>query len=312
MRIILNPEARNGAGGRQRGAIERELQRRNIEFELVQTEGPGHARELGRDAAASGIERIVAAGGDGTVHEVANGIIAAGVGTAALGMIPIGTGNDFVKMIPGVSTREQAYRALQDSHSRAVDVGVVHWDGGSEHFINAMGTGVDVEVVRQMRRSRFLPGGAIYVAALVRALARYRPVAVEMTVDGSSLDHRIMILAVCNGMSIGGAFRICPDASPVDGLFDVCIIGEMPVLRNVRMVPRVISGTHAGQPGVTMLRGRSLLLRTKDAAPLPFQLDGELREAADGSAGLRIEVAAVRLNVIGARPASGVRTRVMT
>lgn len=307
MRIILNPEARNGAGRRLRRGIERELARRRIEFDLVETEGPWHARDLAAEAAAAGIHCIVAAGGDGTVHEVANGIVAAGVNGTVLGAIPIGTGNDFVKTLPGAGGREDAYTALQNGHVHAVDVGSASWGGRTEYFINAMGTGIDVEVVRGLRRSRLLPGGATYVRALLRALVRYRPVPVRITVDGTAIDRRIMILAVCNGPSIGGSFRICPDARPTDGIFDVCLIGELPVLRNVGLVPRVLSGTHPGQRGVTMLRGRSVHLRTADDRPLLFQLDGELREAADGAAGVRVEFAPQRLGVIGGspRPESG-------
>jgi diacylglycerol kinase (ATP) len=299
MRVILNPMSRNGTGRRFRSVIERELDRRRIPFDLVQTEGPWHARDLAREAADAGIDRIVAAGGDGTVHEVANGIVAAGVNGTALGMIPIGTGNDFIKMIPGIASREHAFSALALPYVHPVDVGVVRWAGHTEYFVNAMGTGIDVEVVRRLRRSSVLPGGAIYVSALIRALVSYRPLPVELTVDDKRLDTNIMILAVCNGGSIGGSFRICPDAVATDGLLDVCIISEMPVLRNVRMVPRVLSGTHAGHPGVTFLRGRTITLRVVDARPLAFQLDGELREAADGAAGLTVSLAATRLPVIG-------------
>jgi diacylglycerol kinase (ATP) len=301
MRVILNPEARNGGGRRLRATIERELDRRRIPFDLVETEGPWHARDLAAEAAGAGVHRIVAAGGDGTVHEVANGIISAGVNGVALGAIPIGTGNDFVKTLPGAGRRDHAFAALQDGVVHAVDLGCVRWDGHTEYFINAMGTGIDVEVVRGLRRSRFLPGGASYVRALLRALVRYRPLPVELEVDGETTHQSIMILAVCNGPSIGGAFRICPDAIPTDDLFDICLIGELPVLRNVRLVPRVLSGTHAGHRGVTMLRGRHIRLRTRDQRPLAFQLDGELREMADGAAGVSVDIAPLRLNVIGGR-----------
>src|SRR5690606_39074599 len=111
--------------------------------------------------------------------------------------------------------------------------GVARWDDRSEHFMNAMGTGIDVEVVRQMRRSGWLPGTAIYLTALVRALARYRPMPVRIDVDGEESTGRIMILAVCNGPSIGGAFRICPLARPDDGVLDACLVRELPLHRIV-------------------------------------------------------------------------------
>ncbi|HSJ07676.1 MAG TPA: diacylglycerol kinase family protein [Longimicrobiales bacterium] len=304
MRIILNPMARHGRGGRLRDVIARGLERRGCTFDIVHTEGPGHAADLAVAAAGQGIARVVAAGGDGTIHEVVNGLMAASAPGVALGLIPIGTGNDFVKMVPGTATPDLAMDTLARGTAHAVDIGIARWQGGSEYFANAMGTGIDVEVVRGMRRSRLLPGGFIYVSALLRALVKYRPLAVRIEVDGDVVEKSIMNLAVCNGPSIGGSFRICPDALTDDGLLDVCLVEEMPILRNARMVPRVIRGTHTGQRGVTMLRGRSIRLTLGQDRPLWFQLDGELREAPDGREGIHVTLAPERLNVIRAAAGS--------
>ncbi|HEX6133203.1 MAG TPA: diacylglycerol kinase family protein [Longimicrobiales bacterium] len=304
-RVILNPAARHGTGRRLRPFIERTLRARGVSFDVVETEGPGHAAELSRTAAEAGVARVVAAGGDGTAHEVANGLFAVPGRLPAFGLIPIGTGNDFVKMVPGSGTPADAIGTLIRGREVPVDVGVAEWDGRAEHFLNAMGTGIDVEVVRQMRRSRWLPGAAIYVSALLRALLRYRPLPLRIEVDGDVFDQRIMNLAVCNGPSIGGSFRICPDARFDDGLLDVCVIAEMPMHRNLRLVPRVIAGTHMGSRGVSMLRGRRIALALT-GGPLHFQLDGELREAEGGR--VDVSLASRKLNVIcraDAAPGSG-------
>lgn len=305
MRVILNPMARHGAGRRLRAVIARELEGRRLDFDIVETEGPGHAAELARSAAEAGVQRVIAAGGDGTVHEVANGLMSA-AGIAALGLIPIGTGNDFVKMIPGTTTRAQAFDTLVDGRAKPVDVGVARWDGRTEHFVNAMGTGIDVEVVRQMRRSGWLPGTAIYLAALLRALVRYHPMPVRIEVDGDGSAGRIMILAVCNGPSIGGAFRICPDARPDDGILDVCLVRELPLHRIARVVAKVVRGTHTGQPGVSMHRGSRVALSLTGNGPFPFQLDGELRETG-ADARIEVSLAERRLNVICTAPAAAGR-----
>lgn len=286
-----------------RPMIERALTARGLRFDIVETEASGHAETLAREAAEAGFDVVVAAGGDGTVHEVANGLMSAHAEGSALGLIPIGTGNDFVKMFPGTATINDAIATLAAGRTVSADVGVAAWDGRTEYFVNAMGTGIDVEVVRQMRRSRMLPGAVIYVSALLRALVRYRPLHISIGVDGAVTAHRIMNMAVCNGPSIGGSFRICPDARMDDGLLDVCVIAELPLHRNVRMVPRVIRGTHAGQRGVTMLRGRSVTLQIEAGDPLPFQLDGELREA-QAAAGVAIMLAPRRLRVVCARTSS--------
>lgn len=300
MRVILNPAARHGAGRRLRPQIERGLESRRLDFDIVETEGPGHAVELARQAAEAGIDRVVAAGGDGTVHEVANGLMAGAGPGPALGLIPIGTGNDFVKMMPGTATRAQAFATLAAGTERAVDVGLTRWDGQSEYFMNAMGTGIDVEVVRQMRRSGWMPGMMIYLAALMRALVQYRPMPIRIVVDGVESTGTIMILAVCNGPSIGGAFRVCPDARSDDRLLDACVVRELPLHRILRVVPRVMQGTHTGQPGVSMHRGTNVLLAVSGTQPLPFQLDGELREAAGD---IEVSLAPRQLNVICNTPA---------
>lgn len=304
MRVILNPTAGNGAGRRLRPAIERELRRQGLAVDLVQTRGAGHATELAAEAANTH-EAVVAAGGDGTVHEVVNGLLDNGAAQCALGLIPVGTGNDFVKLVPGASSLTAAVATLKRGCRMPFDVGRARWSGGSELFANAMGTGIDVDVVRRMRRSPLLPGGAAYVAALLRALAGYRPIALDLRLqDGRGRNHvlqrRIMNLAVCNGSSIGGSFRICPDARPDDGLLDVCIVGEMPLWRNARLVPRVLKGTHVGQRGVDMHRAVRLHLARADGEDLWFQLDGELRRAPGA---LEIETLSGALNVIRAMPA---------
>jgi len=318
MRVILNPMARHGAGRRLRPQIEHALQRAGLTFEMVETEGPGHATELAQAAARAGQRSIVAAGGDGTVHEVANGILAAESPDAALGLIPIGTGNDFVKMIPGTHTREHAVATLARGAVRAYDVGRARWQSVTEYFMNAIGTGIDVEVVRGMRRMhgmrrvRFVPGGVLYIAALLRALVRYRPRSVRIDIDGERIERRIMLLAVANGTCIGGTFRICPDARADDGLLDVCLIGDVPILRNVRLIPRVIKGTHHGCTGVTSRRGRVVRLSSSVPGPLHFQLDGELRETPDAQQGVEIDLQPARLNVIhDGRPAGALEQGVL-
>jgi diacylglycerol kinase (ATP) len=300
MRVILNPMARHGAGRRLRPHIERELARLGVRCDIVETRASGHAAELAGEAVRAGAGAVIAAGGDGTIHEVVNGLMLARRAGApvTLGLIPIGTGNDFVKMVPGTNTLDSALATLGRGLSRPVDVGVTRWQGVTEYFANAMGTGIDVEVVRNMRRSSRLPGGLIYISALLRALVKYRAMDVIVDVDGREVRRRIMNLAVCNGPSIGGSFRICPDARTDDGALDVCLIDELSLIRNARLTPRVIRGTHTGQSGVTMARGTHVRVSIDADRPLWFQLDGELRHTEDGRAGVDVSIVAGGLNVI--------------
>jgi YegS/Rv2252/BmrU family lipid kinase len=281
LHVIINPVAGAGSGLRLRPELERELAARQLEFRIEETRGHGHAAELASLAVQAGAPAIIAVGGDGTVHEVVNGMLqAAGnePSRAALGVIPIGTGNDFVKMV-GTTTRPAAYDALAEGRVLQVDAGYAIWDGASEFFINSVGTGIDVEVVRRVNRMRSLYGGTAYLTALVRALFSYHPAPLHITVDGVALPaRRVMMAAVSNGCCVGGTFRLSPGASISDGSLDLCIVEELGIARSLALVPLILRGTHESHRAVACMRGRVFDLEAEGKDPLMIQLDGELRE----------------------------------
>jgi YegS/Rv2252/BmrU family lipid kinase len=300
VRVILNPVAGGGRAGRMAAAIERELSARGLAADVVLTRARGHASELAAEAALDhGL--IVAAGGDGTVHEVANGILRVDAARRRAGMavLPIGTGNDFAKLLGGTRL-EHAFDAILTGATHHVDVGRVTWGTSSEYFINGMGTGIDVEVVRQIARLPRLRGVAGYLIGVLRALRVFEPIRARIRVDGQELDRRVMIVAVGNGVSQGGGFYLTPDARPDDGRLDLCVIDEMPMTRVLLTLPRIMRGRHVGHPAVTMLGFRRLEVETD--GPLFFQLDGELHEPV-GVHRLAIEVQPAALQVAG-RPAA--------
>ena len=302
MLVILNPESRGGAGRGLRPEIERALDARGVTCRIVSTTAPGTATVLARDAAVAGEDVVVSAGGDGTAHEVANGLLQAadaGAGQAALGLIPIGTGNDFVKVIPGTSTRRTAYDTLARGQRFPYDAGRVSWPGGGEYFLNAMGTGIDVEVVRQILTRSRRTGRLVYIGGLVRALRRYRPVHLRLELEGETMELRVMTIAVANGTCIGGLFRICPAARPDDGLLDLCVVAQLGFTRIPGMALKLINGRHEGHPAVAFRKVSLARIRVLDHSPLFFQLDGELREPA-GVHELEVTVQAGRLPVIAA------------
>jgi YegS/Rv2252/BmrU family lipid kinase len=252
---------------------------------------------------------VVAAGGDGTIHDVANGILSANAGAVTtLGLLPIGRGNDFVKVVPGTRTRDAAFDTLATGAPVPVDAGVVEWEGGSEYFLNAMGTGIDVEVVRQIARTRKLPAGLVYIVGLAKAFVRFEALPLRITADARSFERRVMIVAVANGTCVGGSFRVSPDARPDDGRLDVCVVDEVNLAGVLRIVPRIMRGTHAGMTGVHMMTARAVTIDATGDAPLFFQLDGELREPA-GVRSVRIAVVPAALRVLAtARRGAGART----
>lgn len=298
--------AGGGRARRLRAEIERELAARRIAFSLEQTEGPGHARELARAAAMRDATIVIAAGGDGTVHEVVNGLLGAAaepLRLPTLGVLPIGTGNDFVKAIHPRFARARTYRALDTALVRRFDVGRAEWDGQVEYFVNGMGTGVDVEVVRRIGRLPPLPGVLRYLIAAVQALRSFRPVPLRVSLDGHGLEQRTMLFAVGNGPCQGGGFYLTPQAAPDDERFDVCIVDELSYMEIAAVLPRVMRGSHGRSPKVKMERARTIVVEGPAGAPFFFQMDGELREARETP--VRVQLAPAALPVLA--PAGGGR-----
>lgn len=280
--IILNPAAGNGAGRRTRPEVERELTRSGVSYTLEETRGRGDALELALAAARQGATTVVAAGGDGTIHEVVNGLLRwhdeGGAAVPTLGVIPVGTGNDFVKVVTGGTARHLAYRVIAEGIVRRFDLGRVTWAGGAEYFTNGIGTGIDVEVVRQITRLPRLPGVISYILGLVKALRRFDPLPLRLVVDGEVLERKVMIAAVGNGFCLAGGFHLFPGARPDDGQLDLCVVDESSLPEIATLVPRVLRARHAGHRRVTMRRAKLVEFLARGDAPLFFQVDGELRE----------------------------------
>lgn len=293
--VILNPKSGGGRGARLRSEIERELSLRGVDAVLHETRAAGHARDLAAEAASSGAALVTAAGGDGTIHDVANGLLRSDK-RVPLAVIPGGTGNDFAKLIPGASTRPGAYDVIARPAFRVFDVGLAEWAGASEYFVNGMGTGIDVEVVRQILRVPRLPGPLKYLVGLLRALALYRPVTLRATLSNESIERSVMMFAIGNGICQGGGFYLTPHAAPDDGRLALCVVGEIPLWKVALVLPRVLRGTHGSHPVVTMRSFCELRLDAIGSAPLFFQLDGELREPA-GAASLKVSVRPAALTV---------------
>ena len=286
--VILNPKSGGGRAGRLRDEIARELAARRVGVEIHETKAAGHAVELAGDVARLRPTLVAAAGGDGTIHDVANGLLRSGH-RIPMAVIPVGTGNDFAKIVPGAETRTAAYDTIAQPSFRDFDAGYVQWQGGGEFFVNGMGTGIDVEVVRQILRLPQLPGPLKYLAGLFRALAVYRPVTLRATLPDEVIEQSVMMFAVGNGICQGGGFYLTPQGRPDDAQLELCVVREIPLWRVPSVLTRVMRGTHGNHPVVTMRGFQNVRIDAVGPEPLFFQLDGELREPARAS-WLEIEV----------------------
>ena len=298
--LILNPASGRGRGRKLRTRIERALRAAGVRFELAETTGPGHALGLAREAAQARIERIICAGGDGTLHEAANGLLQGPAGDdgatrTALGAIPIGTGNDFAKLL-GVFKLPPETAAMRMAHAEArrFDVGCVI----GERFVNSLGIGFDAEAVRQSNKITRLKGIAVYLVAVYKTFVLFRAPVLEVRSEPHSETGPMMMLECSIGVSAGGGFYLTPQADPSDGLLDVCLIRKVGLLQFLRDVPRVLKGTHVSLDEVAMIRTPTLKIRSPDR-PLLLHLDGELRDP--GAHEVTVTLRRHCLNVLVAR-----------
>jgi len=281
--MILNPTAGGGRARRVSEHILVGLERRGVQVEMVATTVPREATRLALEAARAGVDLIIAAGGDGTIHETANGLLRAlsqGVDGPALAVLPVGSGNDFAKLIGPVDDLERSMDIVVEGRLRRLDAARASWPNAEHWFINAAGTGIDVEVVRQILRKRGgpTPGVARYLSAVLRALVRYRPLMLRITLDDRTIERDTMIIAAANGRCIGGGFWICPRAEPDDGQFDICIVNRVSYLGALRALSLVMRGKHERHPKVEMYRAEQVEIEALGPEPLFFQMDGELHE----------------------------------
>lgn len=235
--FIVNPAAGNGYAIKIEQQLRQETARRGIACRFVQTTAPGHATELAREAAGmEGCSGVVAVGGDGTCFEVACGLMNTGV---PLGIIPAGTGNDFIKTVKTPRKPLEALEFILTHKARPVDVGGLN----DRLFLNVCGTGFDVTVLDYtLAAKKFCRGILPYLIGLVRGIAHYKPVHVRFTADGKTEEREVLICSVANGRFFGGGIAICPEASADDGLLDLVVAEHRPRWMLPFLVPSLLMG----------------------------------------------------------------------
>lgn len=280
--IIVNPTAANGRVAAQWPTVRDQLASLGVVFDFRLTERPRHATEIAREATQAGYSPIVAYGGDGTLMEVINGLMGepGAVSATPLGIIPGGTGSDFVRTLGIPHDCKEACSRLITGTEHLVDVGLVvfqAFDGGERrlYFANVAGLGFDGEVVERVQRSSKALGGTLtYLLNLLLTLVYYRNKHVTLRFDGQTLDRRMNSVLVCNGRYFGGAMYIAPPADVQDGEFDVVILGDFTKPELVVNVPRVYKGTHLTHPKVQIHKAREVHAQARER--MLVQADGEL------------------------------------
>ena len=271
-KVIVNPYAGRWKARSAVESIEQALANTGLDCELVETERPRQASDLAREAAAAGYSPIVAAGGDGSINEVVNGLMeAAGRGVAGpMGVIPLGSADDFADMLGLDKNIEKASLAIQQGHTRLIDVGVVN----GRYFVNNSAIGLEPVVTLTQARMKRVKGIPRYVLAALRGVLGHRPWHVRISWDGGEYEGATPLISVGNGPRTGGVFWMTPRAEPDDGFLDFVYAGRMSRLKLLSLLPSTFKGTHIHRDDVHCERTKRLVIDCDP--PSPIQTDGEV------------------------------------
>jgi YegS/Rv2252/BmrU family lipid kinase len=297
--FLVNPASANGATGRRWAELERRAAALGLEGETLVSERPGHLSELASEAVARGATSLVVVGGDGTVHEVVDGVVGAGVGDRIeLGMIPLGTGRDFARSLRIPRRFEDAVEVARAGRLRTVDVGRATYASPAgeacAHFANFAGAGISGGIAARANRTTKVLGGKVsFFWATLAVFSRWQPSEMTITIDGVERQARLLEALAMNGDYTAGGMWVAPEASLEDGAFDVVLIGEFSKAEFATTFPKIYRGRHVTHAKVEILRARELRVDAPEA--LPIVLDGEQ----PGTTPVRFELlpAALRVRV---------------
>jgi len=248
--VLVNPTSGRGRASGQRDSVLAALRGRGDDVRLIQGADAEEATGLLAQQVAEGLDVVVAVGGDGTVHLALQAVAGTGV---ALGIVPLGTGNDAATAM-GVPTGsvEQAVGVVLDGNAQAFDVGLARTaDGLERYFLCVLSTGFDSMVNERANRMTRPSGDARYVVAMLAELRKFSPIPYRVTVDGTLVADDAMLVSLGNGPSFGGGMRVCPSADMHDGLLSMLWVHRISRPALIRVFPKLYSGRHVEHPAVS-------------------------------------------------------------
>jgi len=300
--VIVNPCSANGATGRRWDALQAQIRAALGPVEFEQTRGPRDAERIAREGVRAGVERVVVAGGDGTVNEVASGLLGADLGGyAELGMLPLGTGGDLGRSLGIPRNFAEALECLREGGTRRIDAGRITYRSPDDrdvdsYFVNVASFGISGLVDQLVNRTtKRLGGTASFLIGTIRALAQHKSRDVTLRVDGEVVhEGPLVVAAAANGQFFGGGMHVAPRAEIDDGLLDIVVVADVPKPKLLVKLPLLYSGKHLDDPICVFRRGR-VIEAEASAGEVLLDVDGE----ALGSLPARIESLPGALEITG-------------
>jgi diacylglycerol kinase (ATP) len=284
--VVLNPTSGRGGGARAVNGIRQAMRQAGLSFDLYETTRAAEAIDVTREARSHGYAIVAAAGGDGTINEVVNGLVQAtpeGEVVGRLALLPVGSGNDFASMIGTPRNLAAAVQAIQTGRTRCVDLGhaQISTSNGtlSRYFDNNVGIGFEAQVNMESRKITRLRGFMIYLMAVFKALRSfdYPELKIEWQDGNGALDQlaqRSLMVSIGNSRRTGGGFYVTPDALMDDGALDMVLVPALKTYQILLLLPRVMIGAHRNHPLLRFTRFASASVASDRA--IPVHVDGEL------------------------------------
>lgn len=268
--FIINPMAGKGKATELLPVIEDYFKDKSEEYRIRVTDYPGHATEIAREYSSIEECRIYSVGGDGTVNEVVNGI----AGTqSSLGVIPAGSGNDFIRSIANPSDIQDFTIRTINGEDKYIDLAKAN----DKYFINISSIGFDADVVFNADKFKKVPGitgSMAYVISIIYTVLKKKISKIKVHIDDREMKLNILLAAIANGRFYGGGMLAAPEAKIDDGLFDICLITEASRFQILRLFPKYIRGEHGQLKEVQFLRGKKVKIESSEE--LRLNIDGEI------------------------------------
>ncbi len=247
---------------------------KNLEFNVVETSARGHAKSLASEMLHDGFTHIIAVGGDGTLHEALNGFLKKPKSESVLGVLPLGTANDFIKSTQGPQNLADLFEAISQDKIKAIDIGSISYDGGSEYFINIGDLGLGAEVVKKVNNSsKLLGSGITFFSAIARTFLTYKNQQIACKADNWEYTGKVNSLVAANGKYFGSGLCIAPEAKLDDGKFKVVVLGDISISDYLKNVKKLKKGSTIDHPQLEYKIAKKLEI-TSDQ-PCGIEADGE-------------------------------------
>lgn len=270
--FIINPKAGKGKSLNYINEIKEIFRDRPNDYIIEITKYIGHATEIAKRYTSKNTYRVYSIGGDGTLNEVLNGMARS---TSSIGVIPSGTGNDFIKTLINDKNHKDILNRTIFGKEILIDLAKAN----ERYFINISSLGFDAEVAynaKKFKKYKLLSGLSSYLLSIFYTLSSFKGQLMNITIDGVKYSDRNILLAIGNGKSYGGGILITPEADIMDGYLDICMVKEVGILKLLRFLPKALKGKHGTAKEVTFLKGKKISVEGDSTFTINF--DGEVEK----------------------------------